>query len=210
MGSEIRNGRARCGFKLKCLETEREIILAHENRSLLESWSEKFKVSKYYVNVGAVECFVTDILDVNKIKNSDLIIIDEIGKMELLSQSLAEQFASVLADNGFNILSTIPLNSGHDLIRKIKQNHKVIEVTHQNRDQDWPQMLKIEFFGLGESETKKLKNRAQNIKKNIGKIKKLQDAQNSGAALNSDQIEKIGRLEELQIELKEIITQIVN
>ncbi|MFX1295190.1 MAG: nucleoside-triphosphatase [Promethearchaeota archaeon] len=123
---EIRE-RNRLGFKIVDLMSGEMGILAHINQR------EGPKFSRYRVNLK----------DLNKIgvmgikkslrKNTDIIIIDEIGKMELISK----EFQAIVwaALNLRKVLGTIGQIS-HPFVSKIYQRDdlKLINLTIQNRD----------------------------------------------------------------------------
>jgi nucleoside-triphosphatase len=74
---EIREGPHRAGFEVRDLGGSKA-ILAHVNRK------EKPRVGKYGVDVEAFERIALRALEIGK-KEADLLIIDEIGRMELFS-----------------------------------------------------------------------------------------------------------------------------
>jgi nucleoside-triphosphatase THEP1 len=69
------------------------------------------------------------------LKESDLVVIDEIGKMELLSPEFREAVTQVL-DSGKKVLGTIMLNP-HPFADEIKRHPEVevLLVTRDNRPQ---------------------------------------------------------------------------
>lgn len=74
---EIREGSERKGFKVRDLGGE-EAILAHVDHK------GKPRVGKYGVDVGAFEGIALRALEIGK-KEADLLVVDEIGRMELAS-----------------------------------------------------------------------------------------------------------------------------
>ena len=105
-----------------------ETILAHANIS------SPCQVSKYRVNSDALDRLRVAALR-QALKESDLIVIDEIGKMELLSPEFREAVTQVL-DSGKKVLGTIMLNP-HPFADEIKRHHEVevLLVTRDNRPQ---------------------------------------------------------------------------
>ncbi len=68
------------------------------------------------------------------LQEADLILIDEIGKMELLSSAFKETLEILFKGKGF-ILGTISFYDSPDTIKLKQMSHtKVIEITLRNRD----------------------------------------------------------------------------
>jgi len=122
---EIRTGGARQGFKIVALDG-REAILAHINIS------SSHQVSKYKVDIDSLNKVGVSALR-QGLKERDLIVIDEIGKMELLSPQFREAVLQAI-DSGKKVLGTIML-SPHPFADKIKshQEVKTLLVTRANQ-----------------------------------------------------------------------------
>jgi nucleoside-triphosphatase len=130
---EIRTGGARQGFRIVTLDG-RDAILSHVDFHGL------YKVSKYGVDVQNLDD--VGVTAINKaIEESDLIVIDEIGKMELFSPRFREAVLKAI-DSGKKILGTVMLspNSFADNIKR-HPNIKVIELTRANHDQVLTEIL---------------------------------------------------------------------
>jgi len=96
--SEIRNQGVRLGFKLVTLDGQ-EATLAHVN------FNKRFRVGKYGVDIAAMER--TGVHALRQASGRDgVIIIDEIGKMELLSPAFKEIISEII-DSDKKILGTI-------------------------------------------------------------------------------------------------------
>jgi len=124
---EIRTKGIRQGFRIVTLDGQ-EAILAHVNIS------SPCQVSKYKVDTGALDRVGVAALR-QALKESDLIVIDEIGKMELLSPEFREAVTQAI-DSGKKILGTIMLNP-HPFADQIKCHPEadVLLVTRENRPQ---------------------------------------------------------------------------
>ena len=123
--AEIRCKGSRKGFELKGLNGKRR-TLAHVE---IDS---QHRVGKYGVDTVGFEEF----LETLDLLNPDvgLIVIDEIGKMELFSN----RFRSLVCDalnSDKQMLATISLKGG-GFIKEIKQREDLylLEATHDNRD----------------------------------------------------------------------------
>jgi nucleoside-triphosphatase len=124
---EIRTGGIRKGFRLITLDGE-EAVLAHIN---IHS---PHRVSRYGVDVDSLERVGVSALN-RAVTECTLVIIDEIGKMELFSEGFKEAILSLIS-SGKHILATIML-SPHPWADAIKQRPgvKVVKVTRANHQQ---------------------------------------------------------------------------
>jgi nucleoside-triphosphatase len=123
--AEIRLKGSRLGFELQALNGERR-TLAHVE---IEG---QHRVGRYGVNKDGFEEFLGTLDLLNP--SVELIVIDEIGKMELFSNRFRNIVCGALnADK--QVLATIPLK-GNDFIREIRQrvDTHLFEVTRGNRD----------------------------------------------------------------------------
>jgi len=124
---EIRAGGVRQGFRIITLEGQ-DGILAHINIS------SPYQVSKYKVDINSLnEVGVSAIHQA--LKECDLVVIDEIGKMELLSPQFKEAVWQTI-DSGKMVLGTIMLgpNPFADEIKRHPEV-KLLVVTRGNCNQ---------------------------------------------------------------------------
>ena len=121
---EIRSAGRREGFALVTLDGRRATLASVLIRG-------PHRVSKYGVNLEALET-----VGLPALENADakLLVIDEIGKMELLSQRFQEAVVQAL-DSATPLLASIML-SRHPFADAIKSRDDVrlINLTPQNRD----------------------------------------------------------------------------
>lgn len=124
--SEIREHGERKGFELVSLDGKNRGILSHVN---IKS---PHMVGKYRVDVKGFERFL-DSLDLFS-KESNIVIIDEIGKMECLSGHFKKAVEELL-DSDKTVIATIALK-GIGFTEEIKRRRDVrlFEVTLGNRD----------------------------------------------------------------------------
>jgi len=120
---EIRTRVVREGFKLITLNGE-QVVLAHVN---IHS---QYRVSKYGIDIDGLERVGVPALD-KAAQRCDLVVIDEIGKMELFSAGFREVVSAVIG-SGKRVLGTIMLNS-HPWADAIKSQPQVNLIT-VNRD----------------------------------------------------------------------------
>jgi nucleoside-triphosphatase len=138
---EKRHGGQRIGFKIITLEGQ-EGTLASIGRK-------KPMVGRYSVHVSEFEELVLSHLD-PAVTPADLYVIDEIGKMELLSHKFRTAIVDLLAQPS-NLLATIA-KKGKGFIEQIKRRNDIelIEVTAKNRDdlrEHISQKIKAELGG---------------------------------------------------------------
>lgn len=141
---EIRSAGVREGFRLVTLGGN-EVILAHV------SIRSPYRVGKYGVDVDGFERVGVAALE-KAARECDLIVIDEIGKMELFSNKFRETLFQ-LFESRKRILGTIMLapNRWADAIKRHPQVN-LITVTRQN----YPRVLEELLAWLGSSDSLKL------------------------------------------------------
>ena len=124
---EVRSGGTRQGFRIITLDGQ-DTILAHVDIS------SPYRVSKYGVGISNLDNVGVTAIH-RAIEESDLIVIDEIGKMELFSPRFREAVLKAI-DSGKKVLGTIMLSS-HPFADEIKSHPKVqmVEITRANHDQ---------------------------------------------------------------------------
>jgi nucleoside-triphosphatase len=124
---EIRSGGTRQGFRIITLDGG-DAILAH-----VDSHS-RYRVSKYGVDVQNLDIVGVAAI-IRAIDESDLIVIDEIGKMELFSPRFREAVLKAI-DSGKKVLGTIML-SPHPFADDIKRHPgvKLIQLTRADHEQ---------------------------------------------------------------------------
>ena len=122
---EIRSKGSRVGFELRGLNGKCR-TLAHVDIP------SRHRVGKYGVHTGGFEEFLETLDPMNP--GVELIVIDEIGKMELFSN----RFRSLVCDalnSDKQVLASIPIK-GNEFVREIKRRLDIhlFEVTHGNLD----------------------------------------------------------------------------
>ncbi|WP_410507118.1 NTPase [Methanosarcina hadiensis] len=123
--AEIRKGGHREGFSIQDLVTGETGTLSHIKGN-------GHRLGKYRINMEDLER-----IGVNAIRNSlfcDLVIIDEIGPMELISGAFVAAVEEVLESNK-PILAVLHHSSRHPLARRIRKEFEVLAVDTKNRDE---------------------------------------------------------------------------
>lgn len=123
---EITNSSDRVGFK--CVSVSGESVeIAH-----VESPSST-RIGRYGMDVEAFEDFAVNLLE-DALSSKKIIVIDEIGFMQMLSASFQKIVQEIICDHRI-VLGTIPIES-HPEIDKIKyqQEVSIISLNEFNRD----------------------------------------------------------------------------
>lgn len=135
---EIRENNNRRGFRWKRLDGAAG-ILAHVDIK------GRFKVGKYGVDVAGFEKSVVPVLDAEQ-TDVELFVIDEIGKMECLSETFVAAARSLFASDK-SILATVA-RKGAGLISEVKNypDKQLFNLTGENRDKTIAEILQILSF----------------------------------------------------------------
>jgi nucleoside-triphosphatase len=118
---EIRKGEKRKGFKIMDISSSEEGILS------AIGIKSKFKVSKYGVNIQDIDKIVNRCRE--SIKEADVIVIDEIGKMEFFSENFRKLIDEILKEEK-PLIATLH----RKYINEFKKFGELIIVTEQNRE----------------------------------------------------------------------------
>jgi nucleoside-triphosphatase len=131
---EIKGEGRRIGFSINTLDG-REGILAHQN---IKS---QFKVGKYGVNLKDIDSIAVP--SMIPARNGEIIVIDEIGRMESCSRLFRRTLAKLLDEPNCIIRSVA--QTGDLFIQKIKGRADVILIalTSQNRDTKAQKILEL-------------------------------------------------------------------
>ncbi len=123
--SEIRREGARKGFELVSLEGKRGVLSHVDIKS-------PYRVGRYGVDILGFENFLDGISFLAP--SSQMIIVDEIGKMECLSSKF-ERIVKEALDSKKWVIATVALKGG-GLIAEVKERKdvKLFELTQRNRE----------------------------------------------------------------------------
>jgi len=125
---EVRERGVRIGFEIIDIYTGQRGWLAHVNQP------KGPQVSKYRVNLNDLETIGANSI-LNAIKKTNIVVIDEIGPMELFSPAFKEAVVQALKSNK-PLLGTIHHKAQDALINTIKtrKDVEILEVTYENRN----------------------------------------------------------------------------
>lgn len=140
---EVRGCGGRVGFEILDLGSGKRGWLAHVNQRFGP------RIGKYRVNLGDLEDVgVSAILD--GILNCDLIVVDEIGPMELFSARFKEAVRKAV-ESGKLVIGVAHWRARDGLIDEVKArtDAEVMTVTFENRDKSHETLIAmaVEFLG---------------------------------------------------------------
>ncbi|MEM2104276.1 MAG: NTPase [Candidatus Bathyarchaeia archaeon] len=126
---EVRQNGTRIGFEILDLSADKHGWLAHVNQKYGP------KVGKYHVNLDDLEKIGVEAI-LKAVEERDVIVIDEIGPMELFSAKFKIAVEEAFK-KGKLVLGVIHWKVRDKLINaaKTKKDVEIFEVTKQNRDQ---------------------------------------------------------------------------
>ena len=130
---EIREEGVRKGFELISLDGKRGLFSHKDIKG-------PYRVGPYKVDIKSFESFLDSVPFFDPLNH--LIIIDEIGKMECLSDRFKNLLKKIF-NSGKLVIATIALKGG-GLIAEIKEGEdvKLFELTHRNREALLSEILK--------------------------------------------------------------------
>jgi len=125
---DLRSGAARVGFEIRDLLTGETGVLAHVNQPTGPG------IGRYRVRSEDLDRIGAEAI-LSAIKDADLIVVDEVGPMELISRRFKDAVQAALT-SGKPLLGTVHRNAQDPLVRVIKSSPsiEVVEVTLENRD----------------------------------------------------------------------------
>lgn len=121
-------------------------MISIDGQSLIrtaETGAHHRRVGKYSVRLQEFENLCLHNIEAHD--ESSLVVIDEIGTMELLSQRFQKIVENILAaEKKLKVLATVPLKSSNPLIQQLKDHPRsqVFHVTKSNRDHLFENVLK--------------------------------------------------------------------
>jgi len=125
---EVREGGVRVGFEIMDLSTGTRGWLAHVNQPTGP------RIGKYHVNLTDLDVIgVGSILDA--LQNADILAVDEIGPMELLSTAFSNALVKAV-ESSKPMLGTIHYGLRNSLVNSIKtrEDAEILKVTYKNRE----------------------------------------------------------------------------
>ncbi len=137
--SDIHEAGQRVGFSIEDIHTGEQGILAHVQLNRTGPM-----VGKYTVNLTDLDRIGTHaITDALARPETQILLIDEIGPMELKSKRFVEAVEQALGSDK-HLMLTVHQRSAHELVQRIKRTCQVLEVTEATRD-ELPEVIMTAF-----------------------------------------------------------------
>ena len=120
----------RKGFKIVTTEGKEKLFAS-------KTFTSNKLVGSYGVNVERFESEAIPIIEKAMKCKDCIVIIDEVGKMELFSKKFREIVREILNDKKRKYLITIPIRDVHKLVAMLRRDPDatIIELTKENRDE---------------------------------------------------------------------------
>jgi nucleoside-triphosphatase len=133
---EIRRDGKRWGFTIVRTDGKRKLLASVSLHS-------PYRVGKYKVDVEGFEKFVVPFIK-NNLKEGKIIVLDEIGKMELFSENFQRLVKEILKQQ-VPVIVTIPYKDIHPLVRDIRSSKgfNVFTLTFENRNRIPERILEL-------------------------------------------------------------------
>ena len=123
---EIKEGEGRAGFKVRDFEGG-EGILAHKK------YKSPYRVGKYGVNIKSFESIAIPALK-SGLERKKILLVDEIGKMEMFSDKFRKQITKALEVPN-PVIATIPQKMTTQIRQMLKdKSYHLIRITKENRN----------------------------------------------------------------------------
>jgi nucleoside-triphosphatase THEP1 len=124
---EIREGGRRIGFDIQDIFSGNSYQLARQG-----DFKTKYRVGKYNVFIDEFDNYLEKLLDLDG-KSFDMLVIDEIGKMELFSVKF-QDFIKQIFTSSIPVLATIGLKLNHPLKYYLLNlpSIKILDLNRQN------------------------------------------------------------------------------
>jgi nucleoside-triphosphatase len=128
ISGEMRTNGARVGFEIMDLASGGRGVLAHVDRS------KGPQVGRYHVNLEDLEA-VGAVSIVNAVQNSDVVVIDEIGPMELFSETFQDAVWRAV-ESAKLVVGVVHWRARSELIDEVRRrpDAALFQVTFQNRE----------------------------------------------------------------------------
>lgn len=136
---EVREGKRRVGFKVVTTDGEERLFAS-------KTFTSKHLVGSYGVNVKRFEELVLPIL-LRALKEGEgkVVVIDEIGKMELFSKGFRDLVKEIAHNPRLKVLATLPIRDVHPLVKELRRMRGavLIELRRENREGMEDEILKL-------------------------------------------------------------------
>lgn len=129
---EIRNSGKRIGFDIVTLDGQRGDLAR-----LSQNEPSRYRVGQYAVSVQSFETYALPVF-LTQPNSGGILILDEIGSMELLSEKFTQEVKKAFSNPAITILATIPVPKGRPMplvdSLRTRSDTVLLEVDRSNRD----------------------------------------------------------------------------
>ena len=133
---EVRASGVRIGFKITDLETGREGWLARKNSNTGPH------VGPYRVALEDLEMIGANALATAATGSADIIVVDEVGPLEMTSYAFRNSLSKILSGNRPTIV-TVKMGSNYREIEQIRGKSVRFEITTENRDTIYHELIEL-------------------------------------------------------------------
>ncbi len=132
-----RKTKKRKGFKVVTTEGKETLFAS-------KTFTSKHLVGSYGVNVARFESVVLPLLEKALSKRDKILVVDEVGKMELFSKKFRD-IMRVAVHEPRDMIVTIPIRDVHPLVKEIRRlpGAVLIELTKGNREDMDKEVLQL-------------------------------------------------------------------
>ncbi|KAL8600495.1 hypothetical protein ACOMHN_044960 [Nucella lapillus] len=144
---EVRSGGRRIGFDVVTFCGNRGPLARVESREdTVGGTQREYKVGQYNVKLNAFEQIALPVLRIPPSSPSvPVVVIDEIGKMEMFSSTFVQTVRSVVSRGSTTVLATIPIPKGRPiaLVEELRSSKdaRLFEISKANRDSILPEIV---------------------------------------------------------------------
>ncbi len=121
----IQDGK-RVGFEVRDLEGNGKVF-AHIGIT------SAYRVGKYGIDLNAFESIALP--SMSDVKPGRILLVDEVGKMELLSQKFLNKLHELLSKDELSMLLVIPIKDVHPTVGYIRRTFRTFLLTERNREE---------------------------------------------------------------------------
>ncbi|XP_064092388.1 cancer-related nucleoside-triphosphatase-like isoform X1 [Macrobrachium nipponense] len=148
---EIRQGGRRSGFDIVTLDGKSAVLSRVKPDS---GGKRECRVGQYVVDVPSFESLALPVL--NKTSDGHILVLDEIGKMEMFSQKFVSGVRQVMGQSSSTVLTTIPIPKGRPipLVEEIRNRKDILLINLSRENRDDPN-LEVQIIGCLSSSLQK-------------------------------------------------------
>ena len=135
---DIIEGRRKVGYRVRSLGGESRILAKTDLNSSV-------RIDRFYVDIPTIEAFINPIIEAALQKQTGILLLGHIGKIEILSTRFRELFEEALYSK-LKVIATLP-NYRVPFFERLRSRPNVclVEITKENQD-IWPEAIRTGFL----------------------------------------------------------------